>query len=317
MNGLHAAIIMDGNGRWAVARGKSRTAGHLAGADAVRRTVEAAPDLGIDVLTLYAFSSDNWRRPPEEVGALMRLLRRYLMAETGRCVENGVRVQVIGRRDRLAASLVRGIEAAEVATAKGGKLWLRIAVDYSARDAILRAAQRLYRGDAPRQAGAPRPAAGDGNGNGNGDGNNGGDARAARDLRSLRELSREEFSRLVADSPEHRAHDVDLLIRTGGEKRLSDFLLWECAYAELIFTDRMWPDFGAADLEDAVREFRRRERRFGTVAALAAAGSGSAAQAPEIGAGLASPSAAQRAIQIDDAGELDEVEEIAAVAMVP
>jgi undecaprenyl diphosphate synthase len=259
VSGLHAAIIMDGNGRWAVARGKSRTAGHLAGADAVRRTVEAAPELGIDILTLYAFSSDNWRRPPEEVGALMRLLRRYLMAETGRCVENGVRVQVIGRRDRLASSLVREIESAERATARGDKLWLRIAVDYSARDAILAAATLL-----PRQ---------------------------------LRELSREEFSRLVSGSPEQRTHDVDLLIRTGGEKRLSDFLLWECAYAELIFTDRMWPDFGAADLEEAVREFRRRERRFGTVAA-------------------AEQAAAARAAEADRPSRAEEAE-IAAVALAP
>jgi undecaprenyl diphosphate synthase len=248
LSGLHAAIIMDGNGRWAVARGKSRTAGHLAGADAVRRTVEAAPGHGIDILTLYAFSSDNWRRPPEEVGALMRLLRRYLMAETGRCVENGVRLQVIGRRDRLASSLVREIESAERATSRGEKLWLRIAVDYSARDAILRAAWRLSRGLDPAQPGSqgetPHPPG---------------------------QISREDFSRLVAECPEERTHDVDLLIRTGGEKRLSDFLLWECAYAELIFTDRMWPDFGAADLDEAVLEFRRRERRFGTVPAAAAA----------------------------------------------
>ena len=257
MSGLHAAIIMDGNGRWAVSRGKSRTAGHLAGADAVRRTVEAAPGLGIDILTLYAFSSDNWRRPPEEVGALMRLLRRYLMAETGRCVENGVRVQVIGRRDRLASSLVREIESAERATARGQKLWLRIAVDYSARDAILRAALRLSRGLDPAQP----------------------DGQGELPVASLSgQITREDFSRLVAECPEERAHDVDLLIRTGGEKRLSDFLLWECAYAELIFTDRMWPDFGAADLDEAVLEFRRRERRFGTVpAAAGAARSGKAA----------------------------------------
>jgi undecaprenyl diphosphate synthase len=239
--GLHAAIIMDGNGRWAQARGRSRTAGHLAGADAVRRTVEAAPDCGIDVLTLYAFSSDNWQRPTDEVGALMRLLRRYLMAETGRCVENGVRIQIIGRRDRLAPSLVRGIEAAERSTSHGTRLRLRIAIDYSARDAILRAAHHLY--------------AGQGSG-------------AARPLQE--EVSREEFSAHLAGCPEQRAHNVDLLIRTGGEKRLSDFLLWECAYAELIFTERMWPDFGVADLQAAVDEFRRRERRFGTVPAAAA-----------------------------------------------
>jgi undecaprenyl diphosphate synthase len=239
--GLHAAIIMDGNGRWAVARGKLRTAGHLAGADAVRRTVEAAPDLGIGILTLYAFSSDNWQRPSDEVGTLMRLLRRYLMAETGRCVENGVRVEVIGRRDRIAPALVRVIESAEQATARGRRLLLRIAVDYSARDAILRAALRLRDSPHPWRAGEER-----------------------------RELSREEFSELLAGSSEKGAHDVDLLIRTGGEKRLSDFLLWECAYAELIFTDRMWPDFGAADLEDAVLQFRHRERRFGRVVPVSA-----------------------------------------------
>jgi undecaprenyl diphosphate synthase len=268
VSALHAAIIMDGNGRWAVARGKSRPAGHLAGADAVRRTVEAAPGLGVDILTLYAFSSDNWRRPPEEVGALMRLLRRYLMAETGRCVENGVRVQVIGRRDRLASSLVREIESAERATSRGDKLWLRIAVDYSARDAILAAARRL---------------AGSSENGGNGGHDQAGGPRHRQPLSQLQELSREEFSRLVSGSSEQRAHDVDLLIRTGGEKRLSDFLLWECAYAELIFTERMWPDFGAADLEEAVQEFRRRERRFGTVvpARPAAAAEGGAAHAEE------------------------------------
>jgi len=274
LSGLHAAIIMDGNGRWAVARGKSRTSGHLAGADAVRRTVEAAPGLGIDILTLYAFSSDNWRRPPEEVGALMRLLRRYLMAETGRCVENGVRIQVIGRRDRLASALVREIESAERATSRGEKLWLRIAVDYSARDAILRAAWRLRAGQLPGDARDARSQgdAGDGGSQGHNPG---------------APISREEFSRLVAECPEQRAHDVDLLIRTGGEKRLSDFLLWECAYAELIFTERMWPDFGAADLEAAVLEFRHRERRFGTVPAAAS----SAAAAARDGGHRAHPDA--------------------------
>jgi undecaprenyl diphosphate synthase len=176
------------------------------------------------------------------------------MAETGRCVENGVRIQVIGRRDRLASALVREIESAERATSRGEKLWLRIAVDYSARDAILRAAWRLGAGLPP------------------GDG---------------AQISREEFSRLVSECPEQRAHDVDLLIRTGGEKRLSDFLLWECAYAELIFTERMWPDFGTADLEDAVLEFRHRERRFGTVPAAAS----SAAAAARDGAHHAHPDA--------------------------
>jgi undecaprenyl diphosphate synthase len=229
----HVAIIMDGNGRWATSRGCPRTAGHVAGAEAVRRTVEAAQSLGIGTLTLFAFSSDNWQRPPEEVGSLMRLFRRYLIKEAARCSRDGVRISVIGRRDRLSPALVRAIREAEAMTARGTEALLRIAIDYSARDAIVRAAGRLHRmnGSAP-------------------------------------EVNRETFSRLLADDPPHEgpAPDVDLLIRTGGEKRLSDFLLWECAYAELVFTERMWPDFGRDDLAEAVREFERRERRFGRVA---------------------------------------------------
>jgi len=223
---LHVAIIMDGNGRWAVSRGRPRTAGHVAGVEAVRRAVEAARDLGVGTLTLFAFSSDNWKRPDMEVRALMRLFRSYLMAESAKCAENGVRISVIGRRDRLPSGLVRVIEEAERATALADRFLLRIAVDYSARDAILRAAARLRGG----------------------------------------EPSREAFARLLSDPHEERpVPDVDLLVRTGGEQRLSDFLLWECAYAELVFTDRMWPDFSGADLADAVREFQRRERRFGAV----------------------------------------------------
>jgi undecaprenyl diphosphate synthase len=227
-DGLHVAIIMDGNGRWATSRGRPRTAGHIEGVEAVRRVVEAAGDLGIQTLTLFAFSSDNWRRPDMEVRALMRLFRSYLTAEAGKCADNGIRISVIGRRDRLSPALVRVIEDAEARTARSDRFHLRIAVDYSARDAILRAADRL---------------------------------------RGHGSLSRETFARLLADPPHdsHPVPDVDLLIRTGGEKRLSDFLLWECAYAELVFTDRMWPDFGRDDLTEAVREFSRRERRFGTV----------------------------------------------------
>jgi undecaprenyl diphosphate synthase len=233
--GLHAAIIMDGNGRWATSRGRPRTAGHVAGADAVRRAVEAAPGLGVRVLTLFAFSSDNWQRPDREVRALMGLFRRYLAAEAARCAERGVRISVIGRRDRLPAVLVRAVEEAEALTAGQRSFQLRIAVDYSARDAILRAASRLR---------------------GHG-----------------QDLSREAFSRLLADPPQNDpVPDVDLLIRTGGEKRLSDFLLWECAYAELVFTDRMWPEFTAADFADAVRELKTRERRFGRVPRTGEAG---------------------------------------------
>jgi undecaprenyl diphosphate synthase len=238
---LHVAIIMDGNGRWATAKGRPRTAGHVAGAEAVRRTVEAARRLGIETLTLFAFSSDNWQRPPEEIGSLMRLFRRYLVKEAERCAADGVRISVIGRRDRLSPALARAIRQAEETTAEGRIGRLRIAIDYSARDAIVRAAHRLH-------------------------GMNG------RLCEPSGAISRETFSQLLADLPqEGPVPDVDLLIRTGGEKRLSDFLLWECAYAELVFTDRMWPDFGAADLAEAMREYERRERRFGTVPGTAGA----------------------------------------------
>jgi undecaprenyl diphosphate synthase len=218
---IHVAIIMDGNGRWAQARGLPRTAGHRAGATAVRRVVEAAPSLGIGVLTLYAFSSDNWKRPGPEVGALMRLLERFLRTEAASCAEQGVRVEVIGRRDRLPARVVDAIAAAERATAGGSVLRLRLAIDYSSRDAILQAAMH-----------APR--------------------------------SRDELAR-------HMAADVDLLIRTGGEQRLSDFLLWESAYAELYFTDIAWPDFDGVALGAAVAEFERRQRRFGGLSDVAVA----------------------------------------------
>jgi undecaprenyl diphosphate synthase len=221
MASLHVAIIMDGNGRWARARGLPRVAGHRAGADAVRRVVESAPALGIGALTLYSFSSDNWQRPPAEVKALMGLFQAYLRMETGRCVAEGVRIRMIGRRDRLSPALQKAVAEAEAVTRAGRTLEVRIAIDYSSRDAILRAAAKL---------------------------------------RKNASASRDEFSRLLGDAP-----DVDLLVRTGGEQRLSDFLLWECAYAELLFTSRMWPEFGRADLESAVAEFYSRERRFGRI----------------------------------------------------
>ena len=222
---LHVAIIMDGNGRWAMRRGLPRTAGHQAGARTVRTIVEAAPAAGVRMLTLYAFSSDNWKRPAREVAALMRIFRAYLAAETASCVENGVRLNVIGRRDRLPGPLLAAIAAAEGATRKGERLDLRIALDYSAQDGILEAARR------------------------------------AADTA----LTREAFGRLL-DGAIHAGAPtppVDLLIRTGGEQRLSDFLLWESAYAELIFSPLMWPEFGPADLCDAVAAYGTRERRFG------------------------------------------------------
>jgi undecaprenyl diphosphate synthase len=236
---LHVAIIMDGNGRWAQARGLARTAGHRAGAEAVRRAVRAAPTCGIGTLTLYAFSSDNWGRPPREVSLLMRLLGRFLVAETDELVRHGVRLNVVGRRDRLMPSLCADIETAEAKTAAGRELQLRLAVDYSSREAIMRAARVLN-----------------------------------SERRSTSIVTREEFARLLGRAVHDSvpARDVDLLIRTGGEQRVSDFLLWESAYAELYFTRRMWPDFTGDDLSAAVAEFHARERRFGCVPVVAAAG---------------------------------------------
>jgi undecaprenyl diphosphate synthase len=219
---LHVGIIMDGNGRWATRRGQSRLRGHQAGVEAIRRVVEAAPEQGIGTLTLFAFSSDNWRRPGAEVSALMALLRSYLVNEIKSLVDNGIGLTVIGRRDRLPDGIAAAIGRAEAATAGGDALNLRIAVDYSARDAIVNAAMRAG---------------------------------------GMENCSRDTFSDLVTGGSKLR--DVDLIIRTSGERRLSDFLLWESAYAELYFTDRMWPDFDADDLADAMTSFHRRERRFG------------------------------------------------------
>jgi undecaprenyl diphosphate synthase len=227
---LHVAIIMDGNGRWATARGLPRVAGHRQGAVAVRRAVEAAPRLGISTLTLYAFSADNWRRPLTEVSGLMRLFDQYLREQARECLEQGVRLTLIGRRDRLAPALRLRAETLERETARGSSLHLRLAIDYSAREAIWLAAERIMqngRGSRDELAAAVRSGHGE-----------------------------------PVDVP-----DVDLLIRTGGEKRLSDFLLWESAYAELWFTDTAWPDFTGDDLAMAVHDFARRERRFGGLVA--------------------------------------------------
>lgn len=232
VHGTHVGIIMDGNGRWATQRGLPRAAGHRAGLKAVRRIVTAAPALGVDALTLYAFSADNWRRPEPEVRALMVLFREYLAIETAACVREGVRLQVLGRRDRIALPLREAIARAEQATAGGTRLDLRVAIDYSARDAIARAAEACA-GSGP--------------------------------------VTRERFAGALADvTHAATARDVDLVIRTAGERRLSDFLLWECAYAELWFTRTLWPDFGAALLSRALDDFRGRERRFGGLGRAAA-----------------------------------------------
>ncbi|HEV2135392.1 MAG TPA: di-trans,poly-cis-decaprenylcistransferase [Terracidiphilus sp.] len=235
-NGLHVAIIMDGNGRWAARRGLPRVAGHRAGLAAARRIVEHAPDVGIGRLTLYAFSSDNWRRPAAEVDRIFWLLRAFLRMETEKLRERGARLEAIGRRDRLPQAALRAIENAEWRTAAGRRLHLRVAIDYSSRDAIARAAAAALAGRAAPEGEALTPSV---------------------------------AAALMANSS-----DVDLLIRTGGEKRLSDFLLWESAYAELVFTERMWPEFDEADLDAVLEEFYRRERRFGGVPAAAACAAG-------------------------------------------
>ena len=227
-NPLHVGIIMDGNGRWASARGKQRLFGHRRGAQSVRDVVKAAPDLGIRTLTLYAFSSDNWQRPPREVTGLMSLLHRYLRSETAECIRNGVRISFIGRRDRLPTRLQSAISATESETCGGETLHLRLAVDYSSRDSILRAVGLVANPE---------------------------------------ELTRQQFAEAIgrACGTDGPAPDLDLLVRTGGEQRLSDFLLWECAYAELFFTDIMWPDFGKQELAAAMNWFHGRERRFGRI----------------------------------------------------
>jgi undecaprenyl diphosphate synthase len=219
---------MDGNGRWALLRGRPREEGHVAGATAVRRTVESAPGLGITTLTLYAFSSDNWRRPRGEVDNLMFLLQKYLDSECVHLAGKGVRLSVIGRRDRISDSLRRSIAWVEESTSEGTALHVRVALDYSSRAALLAAAGRLAHGI---------PA------------------------------TREAFERSLGEAihAPSGTRDVDLLIRTGGEQRLSDFLLWESAYAELYFTDVLWPDFTGTDLAAAVQAFAARDRRYGGV----------------------------------------------------
>ncbi|HXY23986.1 MAG TPA: polyprenyl diphosphate synthase [Candidatus Acidoferrum sp.] len=224
---LHVAIISDGNGRWATSRGLPRSAGHRAGAEVARRIIEAAPRLGIHTLTLFALSSANWKRPPNEVQAILRLLHEYLLTETQHCIEEGVRLSIIGRRDRLPATLRQAIVDSEAATARGTRLHLRLAVDYSARESIFHAACRYYK---------------------------------------VTELSPESFSNVLAEVCRGGSTEVDLLIRTGGEQRLSDFLLWECAFAEFVFLQKRWPDFTVSDLEAAIKEFSNRERTRGALA---------------------------------------------------
>ena len=226
---LHVAIIMDGNGRWAHQRGLPRTAGHNAGAQALLNTVEAAATRDIHALTVYTFSSDNWKRPRHETSALMSLIRTQINKEVNRCLEQNIRLSVIGRRDRLSSRLRETIHRAETLTVHGALLHLRLAIDYSGRYALEHAARHMSI-----------------NRNGNG--------------RFIHALA----NAYQTNTP---VHDVDLLIRTGGEQRLSDFLLWECAYAELYFTDCWWPDFDSEELDKALADFFKRQRRFGRVPA--------------------------------------------------
>jgi undecaprenyl diphosphate synthase len=223
---LHVAIISDGNGRWATSRGLPRSAGHRAGAEAASRIIEAAPRMGIHTLTLFALSSANWKRPASEVNAILRLLHEYLLTETSHCLEEGVRLSIIGRRDRLPVTLRQVISDSEAATANGTRLHLRLAIDYSAREAIYHAACRFYK---------------------------------------VTKLSPESFSDVLAEVHRGGSTEVDLLIRTGGEQRLSDFLLWECAFAEFVFLQKRWPDFTVADLQKAIDEFSQRERTRGAL----------------------------------------------------
>lgn len=226
MRPIHVAIISDGNGRWATSRGLPRSAGHRAGAQSARSVIEAAPRLGIHTLTLFALSAANWKRPPSEVSGILRILHEYLLTETSHCIDEGIRISIIGRRDRVPATLRQAIIDSEAATAHGTRLHLRLAVDYSARNAIYNAACRFYK---------------------------------------VTELSQESFSAVLSEVLRGGSTDVDLLIRTGGEQRLSDFLLWECAFAEFVFLSKRWPDFTVDDLQAAVHEFSHRERTRGAL----------------------------------------------------
>jgi undecaprenyl diphosphate synthase len=225
----HVAVIMDGNGRWAEQRGLPRSEGHRAGVEAVRSVTRAAREMGVGWITLYAFSSENWNRPKAEVDALMRLPEEYFASELDEAIRNGVRIRALGRRDRLPPSVRRSIEDATARTAHNSGMQLVFALSYGGRGEIVDAVRRILRESETRSV----------------------------DPESLDEKS---FAAHL-DDPE--LPDVDLLIRTGGEQRISNFLLWQSAYAELHFSDRLWPDFGPADLADAFQVYQRRERRFG------------------------------------------------------
>jgi undecaprenyl diphosphate synthase len=225
----HVAIIMDGNGRWAAARGLPRVEGHRRGVEALRRTVRAAGDLGIGYLTIFSFSAENWSRPPSEIRELMALLRRFIRHDLADLHRNGVRVRVIGERENLDGDIRPLLDEAEELTKENNRLVLVVAFNYGARQEIARAAQRMAA------------------------------AVAAGDL-AVGAVTADKLASYL-DAPD--LPDPDLIIRTSGEQRLSNFLLWQAAYSELVFTPIYWPDFDGVALEDAISEFRRRERRFG------------------------------------------------------
>jgi undecaprenyl diphosphate synthase len=225
----HVAIIMDGNGRWAKARGLPRIFGHRQGVEAVRRTVRACLDIGITHLTLFGFSSENWRRPEREVRDLMHLLRFYLRSEIASLHAESIRVRIIGQRHRLPQALMTLVDHAETITRNNKRLNLTVALSYGGRDEIVTATRALI--DAVK-AGTI-------------------DSEMVDEALFTRHL-------FTAEIP-----DPDLIIRSSGEKRISNFLLWQCAYSEMIFLDTLWPEFTRGHLEDAIREFQGRERRFG------------------------------------------------------
>lgn len=227
----HIAIIMDGNGRWAQKRGMPRVFGHRQGAETVRRVVEAAADAGVEYLTLFGFSTENWSRPLEEVQELMSLLRYYVRSNVAELHKNGVRLRIIGERERIERDVLDIIEQAETLTANNSRLHLTIAFSYGARQEIVLAMRKLAQ-----------------------------DVQAGKLIPEDIDISTVGSSLLTADLP-----DPDLLVRTSGEQRISNFLLWQIAYAELVFTDTLWPDFGKSDLDDAIRTFQSRDRRFGGV----------------------------------------------------
>ena len=232
----HVALIMDGNGRWAQARGLPRAMGHREGVQALKRTVQAAPSLGIRCLTVFGFSTENWSRPAEEVADLMGLVRTYVTSDLNRLAREGVRVKVLGRRVGLPDGIAAIIAKAEAETAHNDRFLLQVAFNYGGRADLVDAAQRHVE----------RILAGENVGPLNED-------ALASGLAS-------------AGSP-----PVDLIVRTSGEQRLSNFLLWEAAYAELVFQDVLWPDYGHAALADAVRQYAHRDRRYGAVSSAAAA----------------------------------------------